>query len=52
VIDITRLDVLLILASMFIGIMPKQSHENCVSFGELMQLRENEYYPLKAKARK
>lgn len=41
VIDLTRRQIFLILASMFLGIFPKQVHEDCVHFGELMTIREN-----------
>jgi hypothetical protein len=37
---------------MFLGIMPKQVHEEGVSFGELMVLRENELSPARAVARR
>lgn len=36
---LSRLNVLVLLGSMFMGIMPKQLHEEQVSFGELMTLR-------------
>jgi len=33
VIDLNRMEIFLILASMFLGIFPKQVHEDCVHFG-------------------
>ena len=41
VLDLSRMQVFLILACMFLGILPKQVHEDCVHMGELMTVREN-----------
>jgi hypothetical protein len=52
VVRVTRLEALLIIGCVFLGIMPKQSHEEGVSMGELMTLRQNELNPARAEARK
>ena len=52
VIKINRLEALLVIGCMFFGIMPKQYHEETVSMGELMTLRQNELNPAKAEARR
>jgi len=47
VIDLTRMQAFLILVCMFFGILPKQVHEDCVHMGDLMVIRQDDYFPNK-----
>jgi hypothetical protein len=42
VVSFTRQEALILLSAMFFGMMPKQSHEHLVSFGELMTINERD----------
>ena len=52
IIDLTRMQVFLILASMFFGILPNQVHEDCVHMGDLMVIRQDDYLPNKVVTRR